>query len=80
LAQLAGAIFVAALSGLPILFFSNVRAQEWTGDVPALLVGVVGYLVARQTGRSRLASLFYGIMGLALGILVALVKGMVAAH
>ena len=80
LAQLAGAILVATLSSLPVLLFSNVRAQEWTGDVPALLVGVVGYLVARQTRRSRLASLFYGIMGLALGILVALIKAMVAAH
>jgi hypothetical protein len=28
----------------------------------------------------RLAWLFYGIIGLALGILVALVKGMVAAY
>jgi hypothetical protein len=80
LAQLAGAILVAALSSVPVLLFSNVRAQETTGDVPALLVGVVGYLLARRTRRSRLASLFYGITGLALGILVALVKGLLAAH
>jgi hypothetical protein len=60
LAQLAGAILVAALSSVPAVFFSDVRAQETTGDVPALLVGVVGYLLARQTGSSRLAGLFFG--------------------
>jgi hypothetical protein len=48
LAQLAGAILVAALSSVPVLLFSNVRAQETTGDVPALLVGVVGYLGPRE--------------------------------
>jgi hypothetical protein len=80
LAQVGGAILVAALSSLPALFLSNVRAQETTGDIPALLVGLVGYLVARQTGSSRLASVFYGITALVVGILVALVKSVLAAH
>jgi hypothetical protein len=80
LAQLAGAVLVAVLSSLPVLLFSDVRAQETTGDVPALLVGVVGYLVARQTGASRLAAAFYGATALAVGVLVALVKGLIAAH
>ncbi len=80
LAQVAGAVLVAALSSLPALFLSNVRAQETTGDIPALLVGVVGYLVARQTGSSRVASVFYGITALAVGILVALVKTSLTAH
>jgi hypothetical protein len=80
LAQMAGAVLVAALSSLPALLFSNVRAQETSGHVPALLVGVVGYLVARQTGSSRLASSFYGVTAIALGVLVALVKSALAAH
>ena len=80
LAQLAGAMLVAALSSLPALLFSDVRAQETTGDVPALLVGVVGYLVARHVGSSRLASFFYGLTALALGVVVALVKNFLAAH
>jgi hypothetical protein len=80
LAQLAGAVVVAALSSIPAVLFSNVRAQETTGDVPAILVGVVGYLVARQTGSSRFVAVFYGITALALGVLVALVKGILAAH
>src|SRR4051794_33351152 len=35
LAQVLGAVFVAAISSLPILLLSDVRAQETTGDVPA---------------------------------------------
>jgi hypothetical protein len=80
LAQLAGAVLVAALSSLPVLLFSNVQAQEFTGDVPAVLVGVVGYLVARQIGSSRLVSFFLGLTALLLGVLVALVKSLLAAH
>jgi hypothetical protein len=80
MAQLAGAILVAALSSLPELLFSDVRTQETTGYVPALLVGIIGFFIARQSGLSRRASLFYGITGLALGMLVALVKSILAAH
>jgi hypothetical protein len=80
LAHLAGALLVAALSSVPSLLFSDVRAQETTGDVPALLVGVVAYLVARYTGSSRLVSAFYGAAALALGVLVALIKSILSAH
>jgi hypothetical protein len=51
-----------------------------TGDVPALVIGIVGYAVARSTGRSRAAAVFYGLTALALGVLVALVKTKLAAH
>ena len=80
LAQVGGAVFVAVLSSLPILLLPDVRAQETTGDVPAVLIGVVGYLIARSTGKSRLGSAFYGLTALALGVLVALVKSILAAH
>jgi len=63
-----------------VLFFSDVRAQETTGDVPALLIGIVGYVIAQFSGRSRVASFFYGVTALALGVLVALVKSILAAH
>src|SRR5215510_16392761 len=68
LAQLAGAMFVAAVSSLPVLFLNDVREQETTGDVPAVIIGVIGYFIARASGRSHLASAFYGITALALGI------------
>jgi hypothetical protein len=80
LAQLGGAVFVAGLSSIPALVLSDVRAQELTGDIPAVLVGVVGYLLARQTGASRVAAFLYGLTALALGVLVALVKAALVAH
>jgi hypothetical protein len=79
-AQLGAAASVAAVSSLPILFLSDVRAQETVGDIPALVVGAVAYLVARSTARGRLASVFYGITALALGVLVAVVKSALASH
>ena len=80
LVQLGGAALVAAVSSLPVLLFSDVRAQETIGDVPAIIIGVIGYLVARATGKARLPSVFYGLTALALGIVVALVKSALAAH
>jgi hypothetical protein len=80
LAQLGGAVLVAALSSLPALLFSDLRARQTTGDVPAALVGVVGYLLARRAGSSRVKSTFYGATVCALGVLVALVKSLIAAH
>jgi hypothetical protein len=80
LAQAGGAMLVAAVSSIPVLLFSDLRAQETTGDVPALVIGIVGYLIARSTGRSRLTSVFYAATALALGVLVAIVKMRVAAH
>jgi hypothetical protein len=78
--QLGGAIVVAAVSSLPVLLLSDVRAQETVGDVPALIIGVIAYFVARATGKARLPSAFYGVTALALGIVVALVKSALAAH
>src|SRR4051812_45855535 len=79
-AQVVGAMFVAAVSSLPVLVLSDVRAQETTGDVPAVIIGIVGYFLARYIGKPRLVSLFYGVTALALGVLVALVKNILAAH
>jgi hypothetical protein len=80
LGQLGGAAFVAAVSSLPVLFFSDVRAQETVGDAPAVIIGVVGYLVARAAGKSRVPSVLYGLTALALGVVVALFKSALAAH
>src|SRR6476661_4080196 len=37
-AQVGAAVFVAAVSSLPVLFLSDVQAQESVGDVPAVLI------------------------------------------
>ena len=80
LAHLGGAVLVAAVSSLPVLLLSDVRAQEATGDVPAILIGVIAYLVAHRTGKAQLPAVFYGIIALTLGVMVALVKSALAAH
>jgi hypothetical protein len=80
LAQVGAAMFVAALSSIPVLLFGDVREQETTAWVPALLIGVVAYLIARRTGTKRVPAVFYGIVALAVGIAVALVKSKLAAH
>jgi hypothetical protein len=50
------------------------------GDAPAVIIGVVGYLVARAAGRSPVPSVFYGLTALALGVVVALLKSALAPH
>jgi hypothetical protein len=80
LAQVGAAIFVAAASSIPVLLMNEGREQEFTGLVPAILIGIVGYLIARETGKNRFASAVYGVTALALGVLVATVKYALAAH
>ncbi len=80
LAQVGAAMFVAAVSSIPVLLFDDVRAQEFTGLVPAVLIGIVGYLISREAGRSRIVAAIYGVTALALGVLVATVKSALAAH
>ncbi|HTZ44916.1 MAG TPA: hypothetical protein VMB79_13720 [Jatrophihabitans sp.] len=79
-AQLAGAAVVALLSSLPVLLLSDLRARETVGDVPAALVGLVGYLVARRAGSGRPAAAFFGFTALALGVAVAMIKVHLAGH
>ena len=80
LAQVGAAMLVAAVSSLPALFMSDEHAQVFTGYIPALIIGVVSYLIGRSAGRGRTASVFYGLTALALGLLVALAKSRLAAH
>jgi hypothetical protein len=73
-------MFVAAVPSLPVVLLYDVRAQEATGDLPAVIIGAVAYLLARRTGKARLAAGFYAMTALLLGVLVALVKVKLAAH
>jgi hypothetical protein len=79
-AQVAGAAFVAVLSSLPVLFFTDVRAQETVGDMPAALIGVVSYLIARRSRLSVVPSVILAVAALAVGVLIAVVKTRIAAH
>ena len=80
LAQVGAAVFVALVSSVPVLLFDDVGAQIVTGWIPAVLIGGVGYLIARETGRSRWSAAVYSLTALALGLLVAGVKSALAGH
>jgi len=51
-----------------------------TGDIPALIIGFIAFVVARAAGKARLPSLFYALTAVALGFGVAFVKSALAAH
>jgi hypothetical protein len=78
--EVAGAVFVAALSSLPVLVFSDETEQRLVPFVPALIVGAVGYVLARTCGRSRLASLVLAGIALVVRLAVASVKYRVSGH
>ena len=80
LAQLGGATLVAALSSIPVLLFSDANEQKIIVFVPAVIIGVIGYSLARTTGRSRFPSVVLGSIALALGVVVAIIKSALSAH
>ena len=80
LAQVGGAVFVAAVSSLPVLFLGDDLARDLTADIPPVIIGFIGYLIGRMKGRSRISSFFFGVLVLALGLLVAEVKNVLAGH
>jgi hypothetical protein len=67
-AQLIGGGAVTVLAILPTLIFGS-GAIVWTGVLLVGVVAVVGYLAARSVPRSRIRSLLYA------GIVVAIVEG-----
>jgi hypothetical protein len=80
LAQVGGAVFVAVVTSVPILLFSAQTGRDVAADLPAVIIGFVGYLVARRAGRGRIAAFFFGLTALALGLLVAEVKNVLSGH
>jgi FtsH-binding integral membrane protein len=80
LAQLVGAAVVALLCTIPILLVDDESDVQAAAFVPALIVGVVGFLVARVAGRSTRTSIVVGILVLLAGLLVAATKNVLAGH
>ena len=74
LAQMAGAAFVALLVSLGELLLPGRIHQQVVLFELAVLIGVVGYLVARSSGRSVGRSLAFGAAALAAGLLAAVLK------
>jgi len=80
LAQLAAAALVATVTSLPVLLLPESLEQQAIGYMPAIVIGVIGYLGARAAEKSRLASFFWGLAVLTLGVAVALAKTLLSGH
>ena len=78
--QIVAAAAVATLCSVPVLIFdeqSDVGAVTW---VPALIVGLAGFIVARESNRSRLQAVIVGGIVMVLGLAVAAVKNFLLGH
>lgn len=80
LAQLAGAGIVAATATVLVLVVDETDELTVAIWAPAILVGVVGYLTGRASGRSRWRSVLAGGAVLALGMAVAIAKLILGGH
>jgi hypothetical protein len=80
LAEIAAAAVVAALASLPVLVFGPENEQRVVLFVLALIIGGVGYLVERANGRTRMASLIFGVITLFVGLVVAGAKSLLSGH
>lgn len=79
-AQLGGAALVAGFCTIPVLLVGDSIDVQVTSWVPALIVGVAGYFVARTSGRTRVQSLILGGVVMLLGLTVAAVKNFLLGH
>ena len=79
-AQLLGAAAVAVLCSIPGLFASDTKDLPFSLFVPEIIIGVAGYMTARTSGSSKLWALAIGVGAAALGLLIALVKNLLAGH
>ena len=80
LAQIVAAAGVAAVCTVPVLFVdeaSDVGAASW---VPALILGLAGFLVARQSKRSPIRAVIFGGIVMVLGLTIAAVKNFLIGH
>jgi len=80
LAQLGGAAFVAAASTVPVLAFNDGSDVQATTFVPALIVGVAGFLVAKAAGWTKFQSLILSAVVMLVGLTVAVLKNFLAGY
>lgn len=79
-AQVLGAVFVAAVVSIPVALFPATSQFDVARLLLALIVGGAGYLVVRGHGGSRLRSLVAAVGTLAFGVAVALLKNVLSGH
>lgn len=79
-AQLSGAATVALVTTIPLLLAHGDYFWDAAFIGPALVLTVAGYFVARWSGRTRMTSLIIGVLVLAAGLGIALIKGFLGGH
>jgi hypothetical protein len=80
LAQLLGAVAVALLATVPALILPASVELEVVAVVLACFIAVVGYLVSRSSGASRMRSVIYGGLLLLVAGIVVVVKITLTGH
>ena len=78
--QVLGAMAVAVVVSVPVLLLPEGSDVAAARLVLAGLVGLSGYLVARDAGRSWPVALVAGLIVLVVGMAVALLKNILASH
>jgi hypothetical protein len=79
-AQMAGAALVAIATTIPILFADDASRVSAAAFAPSLIIGFAGYGVARTAGWSVRTSVATGVIVLAAGVAVAVIKAVLAGH
>lgn len=79
-AQIAGAAAVAVIASLPLPLTPSADEVVVVELVLAAFLGLVGFLVARGAGASRLRSTVCAIVVLVAAVAVALAKNALAGH
>ncbi len=80
LSELAGVAVVAAVASVPVLLLREDTEQEVVRLVLALMIGAVAYVVERASGRTRAASVLFGLVALAIALALATVKHLLSGH
>jgi VIT1/CCC1 family predicted Fe2+/Mn2+ transporter len=76
----AGAVAVALLATVPVLFLPKSVELDVARLVLAGFIAIIGYAVARSSGGTRGRSLVYAASILVVAALVAVVKNVLAGH
>jgi hypothetical protein len=79
-AQLAGAVAVAVVCTAPVLLLSSTAQLDVVRLLLAALIALVAWFTARSAGRSRVASLVYALIMLAVASTIAVLKNVLSGH
>jgi hypothetical protein len=79
-AQVGGAALVAVLCTIPVVLVGDETEVQVTTVIPALIVGLAGYGIARAADRPRYQALILGGVALVVGLTVAAVKNFLVGH